>query len=214
MSLSKAVEGMTSALKSVALAAALLTLAAQTVEAQDSWSLEFRGGMAVPAGDLADVGDPGAGFGLGLGIPIGSRLNFRIDGDVELLSEDLVGAYPGVIMPKSQLYHAHAGLELDLLSGDGWQFAIRGGAGATIFDTDPFASSGDDFLDTYFSVNGGVRLGRMIGSSMELGLLGQAFIVYTDEARTAEFAAEDPVIPAFPAASSFPLGLYLRWSPN
>jgi hypothetical protein len=152
--------------------------------------------------------------GVGLAFPVTSRVALRLDGDLEVLSEDRVGGPGGVIMPRAYLWHFHGGLDLDLLTTDsGWRFGLRGGAGGTVFDTELFVT-GDDFLDTYFSVSGGLQLGRRVGRSLELGVIGQAFVVFTDEDRTEEFARQAAVLNAFPAASSFPLQLYLRWSPS
>jgi hypothetical protein len=201
--------------RSAALAAALLTVGAQAGVAQSRLGYELRGGASVPAGDLAEVSDPGASVGVGVDLPLGSRFLFRIDGDLEVLSEDFAGGLSsGPIMPKAYLWHYHAGLEM-ALTGDAspWRISLRGGAGGTTYDTEVF-STGDDFLDTYFSVNGGLKIGRSTAGSLEWGVIGQAFVVFTDEDRTMEFARESPVLNPFPAASSFPIQIYLRWSPS
>jgi len=185
--------------------------AGSPASAQPAWDLEVRGGASIPAGDLAEVGDPGAGFGVGAAWWLGPRVALRVDGDVELMSEDLVG---GIIMPKSYLWHYHGGLELDVPTPAPWRFRLRGGAGGTTYDTRVFFPGGDDFLDSYFSVSGGLSLGRPITEQLEMGVNGQIFVVFTEKDRTAEFAARSPLLNAFSKASSFPIQLYLRWTPR
>lgn len=183
--------------------------------AQSGLDFELRGGVAVPAGDLAEVGATGGGVGLGAGWQIYDRLALRVDGDLEVFSEELVGGDRGVIMPRAYMWHYHAGLELDVLADPAspWRLRARGGAGGTTYDTERF-SGGDDFLDTYFSVSGGLLAGRSIGETLELGVVGQVFITFTDKDRTAEFAQQSRVLNAFSKASSFPVDLYLRWTPR
>ena len=190
-----------------------LVLAAAPAGAQSKLSLEARGGVAIPAGDLDEVGEPGGGFGVGLGWRLHDRLTLRADGDLEVLSEALAGT---VVMPRTYLWHYHAGLELALTnpSSGPWSIRLRGGAGGTTYDTERFFEGGDDFLDTYFSVSGGLSLGYAMWETVEVGVLGQAFVTFAEKERTAELAERSPaVLNAFREASSFPLQLFLRWRP-
>ncbi len=109
-------------------ALAMLTFAGATTDAvaQSNLSFELRGGISVPVGDLSEVGDPGGGFGAGIGWAVHDRVSLRADGDLEILSEDVAG---GTIMPITYLWHVHGGLELGLLQSEGspWRIAARGG---------------------------------------------------------------------------------------
>jgi hypothetical protein len=58
--------------------------AAQAVD--QPWAVEGRGGISVPAGDLADVFDVGPSFGLRVGYRVHPRVTLRVDGDVGILS--------------------------------------------------------------------------------------------------------------------------------
>ena len=197
----------------IALALAMLAGAPTGGEAQSNLSAELRGGLAIPAGDLDEIGETGGGFGVGLGYRIHPRASLRLDGELEVLSEDLAGR---VVMPRTFLYHYHAGLELAVTdpAATPWLVRVRGGAGGTTYDTQRFFEDGDDFFDVYFSVNGGLSVGRRFRESMELGVLGQAFIVFAEKDRTAELAGLSPaVLNPFREASSFPVGVYLRWVP-
>lgn len=196
-----------------ALAFLVLTGAGAPLQAQSKLDFELRGAVDIPAGDLDEVGETGGGFGAGLSYRIHDRAALRLDGELEILSEDLVGK---VVMPRTFLWHYHAGLEVDVTDPDTspWIIRARGGAGGTTYDTQRFYAGGDDFFDVYFSVSGGLSVGRHFRSNMEIGALGQVFIVYTDKARTAELAQRSPgLLNPFDAASSFPVGLYLRWRP-
>lgn len=175
-----------------------------------SIDVEVRGGVAVPAGDLNEVGATGASFGAGLIYELSDYFSLRLDGDLELLSERDVGSW---IMPRTFLWHYHAGLDIDVVRPESspWRVQLRGGAGATTYDTEPFEKDGDDFIDTYFSVSGGVAVGREVWNDIEIGVVGQAFIVFTDEDRTAELAERSSLLNTFSKASSFPVEIYLRW---
>lgn len=191
-----------------------IAAAAAPAGAQSPLNLEARGGLAVPVGDLSDVGDPGAGFGAGLAWRVHDRIALRADGDLEILSQDLAG---GVVMPVTYLWHLHGGLELNLTDPATAPFIVRlrGGAGATIYDTERFAEGEDDFLDTFFSAGGGLAIGRRFRQSMEVGVIGQAFVTYAEKERTSELSDRSPtVLHAFREASSFPVQIYLRWAPR
>ncbi|HZD04131.1 MAG TPA: hypothetical protein VE173_04410, partial [Longimicrobiales bacterium] len=172
--MSKIVKRRMAGVPSTSLVATAMVAAAMTpLAAQTRLDVEIRGGVAVPAGDLAEVGATGGGIGVGAGWQIYDRLALRVDGDLEVFSEELVGGDRGVIMPRAYLWHYHAGLELDMLADPAspWRLRARGGAGGTTYDTERF-SGGDDFLDTYFSVSGGVLAGRRIREDLELGVIG------------------------------------------
>lgn len=174
-------------------------------------TVEVRGGMSFPAGDLAEITDVGAVGGLGLGLwALGERLTLRADGDVEMLNDDNRG---GVIFPQTYLWHYQAGLELGLTSAESpWLIRARGGVGGTTYDTETFADGSDDFLTSGLSVSGGLSVGRAWVGGMEVGLLGRAFVAFLDEERTVELQQQNPAfVTNFSKASSFPITLYLRW---
>ena len=191
-------------------ALAALVVLATPISAQSNLDLEIRGGAAIPAGDLAEVGATGAGFGVGAAWWLHENVAFRVDGDLEVLSELALGQ--GIIMPRAFLWHYHAGLELSVPMSGPWSLRARGGAGGTTYDTELFYAGGDDFLDTYFSVSGGLALGRVVSESLEVGVTGQIFVVFTDEYRTREISQRSPVLNPFSKASSFPVQLYVRWA--
>ena len=173
---------------------------------------EVRGGSSIPAGDIDDLTDGGAFLGVGLGWRTASRLTLRVDGDFEMLNEDQSGQ---VILPRTYLWHLQGGIELDVTNPEtsAWLVRLRGGAGATVYDTKRITNTGDDFVNTYFSAGGGLSIGRIVVSGLEMGLFGRMNVVFTDKDEIQELADLDPVgLNTFSKASTFPLGLYLRWS--
>ena len=78
---------------------------------QERFSIEGRGGIAVPASDLANLQDVGPSFGVGLMYPLNPRVSLRLDGDVDILSGvDADGSGPEA--PDLNIYHYTAGLEV------------------------------------------------------------------------------------------------------
>ena len=185
-----------------------------TAQEESRWSVEARGGSSIPAGDLDEVADAGALLGLGAGYGYSSRLQFRLDGDFEMLNEDLAG---NVTLPRTYLWHLHAGLEVNATdpATSTWKVRVRGGAGATIYDTKRLTPNGDDFVDTNFSVSGALSAGRTVGTEFEVGGFAGVYLIFTSEDGTRELADLNPaVLNPFSKATSFPLGIYVRcnWS--
>ncbi|MFQ5530924.1 MAG: outer membrane beta-barrel protein [Gemmatimonadota bacterium] len=165
--------------------------------AQESVSVEARGGIAIPTSDLSDIADEGPSFGVGVSFPLNDRLAVRVDGDVDILSgKDASG--PGSEGPDLNLYHYGAGLEYALVQpgGSRWGLDVNVGAGATTFDSDEFDVMGTpvDFSETYFTANGGLTLGYQVSPSVNVFVGGQAFVMFADEADTAVFAAISPEV--------------------
>jgi hypothetical protein len=173
---------------------------------------EVRGGSSIPAGAIDDLTDGGAFLGLGLGWRTGGRLTLRVDGDFEMLNEDHAGS---AILPRTYLWHFQGGAEVDVTNPETsqWLMRLRGSAGGTVYDTKRLTPNGDDFVNTYFSAGGGVSLGRMVTTGLEVGAFGRMNVVFTDKDEIREISDLAPgQVPAFSKASTFPLGIYIRWS--
>ncbi|MEN8145495.1 MAG: outer membrane beta-barrel protein [Gemmatimonadota bacterium] len=160
-------------------------------QAQQSLSLEGRGGIAVPTGDLADLLDVGPSFGAGLSYQLSPRVSLRLDGDVDILSGvDADGSGPEA--PDANIYHYNLGLELKLLDSEAspWHLAANVGAGASTLDFDDFAVLGTpvDFNETYFTANGGLKVAYNVARNVDVFVGAQAFLMFTDEADTAVFS--------------------------
>lgn len=207
-----------------ALAAMLLAglpegAAAQAVD--QPWVLEGRGGISVPAGNLADVFDVGPGLGAGIGYRVHPRVALRIDGDVGILSgaDDLA---TGTEAPDTRLWHYNGGVEFELTPPEAsrWEVTANLAGGATTFSGDDFAQpltnpvTGEtvtDFSETYFTANGGLKVGYDISPSVNVFAGGQWYLAFTDEDDTAVFSALSPSeIDAFDTASEIPIVVGLK----
>lgn len=169
--------------------AAAMTLPA-AAQAQGRFSVDARGGIAIPASDLADLQDVGASAGVGLSYDLTRRLAVRVDGDVDILSGADSGV-SGASAPDFNVFHYGAGLALGLIdpASSPWNIVVNAGAGASTFDSDTFTAGGTttDFSETYFTANGGLRVAYDVSSTFGLFVQGQAFLMFTDEEDTAIF---------------------------
>lgn len=198
------------------LAGALLLAGANVAAAQQvdgpRFSIEPRGGVAVPAGDLSDVADVGPSVGIGFAYRLTNRLSVRVDGDADIFAGlDADGSAPEG--PDVTIFHYGAGAEYALLdpSANRWEINANVGAGASTFDVDEFSADGSpvDFSETYFTVNGGLQVGYDVTPTVNVFGRGQAYLMLTDEEDTAVFNAINPEIdPAgFDSAWSIPLSV-------
>jgi len=171
--------------------AALITIGSPiAAHAQSRISVDARGGVAVPASDLADLEDVGASLGIGFAYALSSRVSLRIDGDADILSGSDSGV-SGSSAPDLNIFHYGGGVAVSLLEpgSSRWNLAVNVGAGAATFDSDTFSANGvsQDFSETYFSTNGGLRIGYDLSSRVNLYASGQAYLMFTDDADTAIF---------------------------
>lgn len=199
----------------LALAVAALLGSTSQAAAQHKLSIEGRGGIAIPASDLADLEDIGPTFGLGLSYSLSPRIALRIDGDVDLLSGvDSDGSGPEA--PDMNIYHYNAGLTFRLLNPDTnrWALDANLGAGLSTLDADSFELGGEtvDFSETYFTANGGLKLGYEITPRVSVFLGGQAYLIFADEEDTAVFSLLRDDVEPFDTAWTFPVtvGLAIR----
>lgn len=200
----------------LAVAAALAPADAQAQGAEHPWSIDARGGIAVPAGDLSDAVDVGPSFGLGIAYRIHPRIALRVDGDLDVYSgADLETAGGQVELPDLNLWHYNAGLAFEVTrpGASPWDVTANLGAGATTFDGDAPAGGGstvDDggLSETYFTANGGLRVGYDVHESVNVYAGGQWYLAFTDEEDTAGVAG--PEAQGFDTASSIPLTLGVK----
>jgi hypothetical protein len=139
-------------------------------------SIEVRGGINVPTFDIADVADPGPSVGVGIEIPVASRLSILADADFGFHSgADLAG---GGSFPDVDVYHYIAKLAYDVISPDRgrWSFRINAGAGAMTFKIDGVSGS-----FTYPAINVGAKLGYNVSENLNLFLSPQGDIAFSDE---------------------------------
>ncbi len=158
-------------------------------------------------GDLADLADVGASFGAGASYNVHPRIALRIDGDVEILTgADLAS---GGEAPDMTLFQYNGGVEVSVLEPgtSRWRVLVNGGAGATTIDSDEFGGApAGDFNETYFTVNGGLKVGYDVTPHVNVFVDGQIYVAFgDDEDDTAALAALSPEFDAFDTFTSFPI---------
>lgn len=189
--------------------------------ADQPWVVEGRGGISVPAGDLADVFDVGPTFGGGVGYKVHPRVTLRVDGDVGILSgsDELATAAEA---PDTRLWHYNGGVEVELTQpgASRWDVTANLAGGGTTFSSDDFepavtnpvtGETVTDFSETYFTANGGLKIGYDVTPSVNVFAGGQWYLAFTDEEDTAVFSALSPSeIDAFDTASEIPITAGVR----
>lgn len=161
-------------------ALALVLLTPALGQAQHNLSFDSRGGVALPAGDLADVSEPGAALGAMIGYQVHQRITLFGAGDVGLLrGKKLAGATDRE--PGLNLWQYSGGAEFNLLNPERTRWAVLAslGAGAATFDSEV---QGEESL-TRFSTNGGLRVGYRLGPRADAFVGGQTYLIFTDESR-------------------------------
>lgn len=175
----------------IAFTAFLAAGSASQTAAQEKLAVDARGGIAVPASDLAELEDVGASFGVGLSYRLTPRIALRLDGDADILSgtDDEVS---GSSAPDMNIYHYGAGLGLAILdpSRSRWALDVNVGAGGSTFDVDTFSAGGStvDFSETYVTTYGGLTIGYDVSPNVSVFTRGQAYLALTDEEDTAVFS--------------------------
>jgi len=201
-------------MKGAALASGLLLVpGVAKLAAQTPYNLEIRGGIVAPAGDLADATSLGGSLGVGVGYWVNQWVGVRVDGDVDILPGETV---QGGIMPDMTLWHYNAGLEVRALKPGTtpWTLLFNVGAGATTLDTDAFPGAGPDgdVTQTYFALNGGVKLGYDVNPTVNVWVGSQMYVTFTDDADLVTLAALSPSVSPFTTAWSFPITAGIRFN--
>lgn len=190
MSVSRWIGGLT--------ALVLLGASAAPAAAQENpVSFDFRGGVGVPTGDLADAADPGPAFNIGVNFRVAERLSARVEGGAQLhpgavdLEEEL---QEGINELSVDLVHLHAGLRYHAMQPEerGWFVDLGAGAGLSNLHI-PRVEAGVgptavilNVDELYFSANGGLTGGYRVTDSASLFVDGQAYFVFGDEEDTAD----------------------------
>lgn len=141
------------------------------------WGVSAGAGVGLPAGDLADLSDPGFTTGLDLSYRVHPRIALRVGGGVELLpaSDELAAIGQGSDL---DLWHYDAGVEVALLPPrrSAWSLTLDLGAGASTFD---FETS--ETTETYFTTSGGLQVGYALTPMLDVYVGGDAHLMFADE---------------------------------
>lgn len=133
--------------------------------------LEVGGGVALPAGGLATVADPGFSAAAGFSVPVAANVNVRLDGGLDLPDRDvaagpLVNVYSGMASVEyvaQQEEPGHAPVRTAL--------SLGGGLSVVEAAEMPLAApAGATFSESYPTVTAGARLGYPLSSGFVLYL--------------------------------------------
>lgn len=175
----------------------LLATAAVPAGAQEKpVDFDFRAGVGLPMGDLADAADPGPAFNVGANFHVAERISVRLEGGAQLhpgavdLQEEL---QEGINELSVDLIHLHTGLRYHAMRPDRGLFVdLNAGAGISNLRI-PLVEAGVgnravslDVSELYFSANGGATAGYRISDTASLFLDGQAYFVFGDEEDTTD----------------------------
>lgn len=208
--------------QSIAASTALLTatlLLPAGVDAQErgDWSIDGSAGVGVPGGDLGNLWETGANVAFGIGYEVHPRVDLRanwsgdfltVDGDRELGELDEA-------VPDLDIFHYTAGVEVQVTppTDSPWDITVNADAGAATLNSLNFPEGpleGEDFSETYFTTNGGVKVGYQVSSSLDLFTRAQAHLVLTDEEDTDLFTLSPELEEGFDTAVTYPIQLGAR----
>lgn len=190
--------------KTLAVAVAVaLAVVPSPVFAQDDgeaaqFSVEARSGFSFPAGELKSLVDPGPTIGGGLGYDFHPNFGVRADVDVGFLQEDHDLA--GQALPPMTALHLNGGLQVTFDRPDFQDFPLTTtlnlGLGLTRLSVDDSFTNGvsaayNDFTHTYFSVNGGLKLGWDVSEMVNVFASGTSHLVFMHDQDT-RVLTEDP----------------------
>lgn len=189
----------------------LLAGAAQPAAAQERPILfDAKGGIGVPAGDLAEVGRAGPAFNLNLAFGVSDRLFAQVGGGAEMYDGFDVGAAlgnEGVNDLELNLVHLDAGLlyELTRPEESGFFATANATAGFTNLnvprvETSVGASAVEiDISELYPSAGLGLTGGYTLSRQVDVYLDAQGYAVFGDEEDTSDLIrvyddrAEEPL---------------------
>lgn len=207
----------------LAFAVALTPVEAQAQAFEQPVTVDVRGGMAVPLGDLGDLADVGPSLGAGVAYRVHPRVSVRGDLQVDVYSgadfDASSARQPSA--PDMSLWHYSAGVEFDVTQPgtSRWHVTADVGGGATTIDTDAFDEPitnpetdeiEADFNATYATVHGGMTLGYDVHERVDVYGAARWYLTFTDEEETAVFDQLSPTTSAFDQASSVPITVGVR----
>lgn len=141
------------------------------------WGVTAGAGVGLPAGDLADLNDPGFTTGLDLTYQVHPRIALRAGGDVEFLpaADELAAVGQGSDL---DLWHYDAGAEIALLprGRSPWSLTLDLGLGASTLDFEEAEST-----ETYLSTRGGLKVGYGVTPMLDVYLGGDAHLMFADD---------------------------------
>jgi len=202
-----------------ALTATLVLTPAGAAQEAGPWTLDARGGVSIPAGELADLQSFGGTVAAGISRDVHPRVALGVDGSVDFLSGKDTSD-EGILLPVPDMTVWNYRATIDILLTDPaspWDLTVDLGIGGSTLDTDEVAvgqQAGAEFKETYLATSGGVTLGVDVGTNARLFVSGRSRLAYADEDDTlgfADFSSEvDP--DGFDSVWTFPVQLGISFT--
>lgn len=188
----------------------------QGAEDFEGWAADARSGIALGAGALADLAEPGPTFGAGGSYWLTPSAAVRADVDLELYDNTEPFGPLEEEGPDVRLWHSTVGALLRFTNSEAprWSTLIGAGAGLTNFDTDSFLIPATveprpfEFSDTYFTTYARLRVAYEVSRRVRVYLGGRSHFIVADEEDTEVFrVASGGRIQPFGTVASFPFVL-------
>lgn len=175
-----------------------LTMAAAPVDAQEAVTLDFAGGVGMPAGDLADFQDIGPAFDIGLNIQVHPRFSLRASGGAEIFEGAVIeNAFDNAVttdgLESFSAVHFNGGGVFHVVNQGPWRVDFNGGAGVTILSSKRQELSGVpqqdggtgtafiDLSELALNVTAGLDIGYMVSEQVEFFVGGDGHVFFLDE---------------------------------
>lgn len=187
---------------------------------------DTRGGLAVPAGDLAEVAEAGPSYNIGLNFGLTDRFMIRVDGGADLYDGFDTGrnlGNEGVNELEIQHFRLHAGALYYLTERESGGFfaSVNGTGGVTNLSVPRVQTSVGtdaveiDLSELYPSANVGVTAGYAVHEQVDVYVDAQGYAVFGDAADTSDLVQLyndrfDPDLDELSTTISFPLSVGLR----
>lgn len=187
--------------------------------------IDFRGGVAVPSGELSDLMKTSASFGMGLDIPIQNAIAVRVQGSGDLYrGKDIEsGIGSGRAVADLRLTHLQAGPTFAVTGGDEGSLTVDlyalGGATIASSERDEY-STGEggavivDLSTVWPVATGGAQIGYQVTERLEVFASGELNYIIADEDETVDYTRLGVIgsTSGFSSQASIPVTLGLKLS--
>lgn len=190
-----------------------VTMVTASVDAQEAITVDFSGGVGIPAGDLADFQDKGPAFEVGANFRVNPRFSLRASGGADLLQgSDIADPFDPALLnaPLTDFtaIHLNGGGVYHALPDGPWNVDVNAGAGITVLtsprqdlSTVGGGTATIDLSELALDVTAGLDIGYMISEQVEffVGADGHYFLLDED---SENMSALNSVAPNLEAPSS------------
>lgn len=206
-------------------AAFLMAAAPRAATAQQKVSVDFRGGLGIPTGDLGNVEDMGPAFTVGLDVGIHPRIALRAEGGAEIYSGTDLST--GETAPNMTLTHFNGGVLFHLMppaSDQRFSADVNVGGGITILTSERRAYSIEtpggagtaivDYSNVYPAINAGLSLAYALSPQVDAFVSGQGSLTLAKEndLNSQQLALIAPEATTLKNVYSFPVAVGLRFN--